>query len=95
MLDESEELALDVALGVGAALALGAAQAQGEGLELEPELEVAAGHHPVEGKWNRKRSHLPSSTDSRFHHRKSLCMALDRSHPHHVSLWHNGWRCGP
>lgn len=65
-MDAHEALDLDAALGADAELALGADAelAPDEGVALVLVLVLAPVTLHLLGNWNRKRSHLPSSTDS-------------------------------
>jgi hypothetical protein len=93
-LDEHAELGAGEEPGVGEELGPGVGAELGVGVGLVLALALVV-HLRLVGKWNHTRSHPPSSTDSRFRHHKSLCMALSHARPRRVSLWHIGWRCGP
>lgn len=71
-------------MGVGAALAPDEAldAAVDAALDVALVLVMLAAVLPqLMGSSSHRRSRLPSSTDSKFHRRRSPCMALNRAHP--------------
>ena len=94
-LDESAELGVGEGLGVGAGLGQGVGPGVGVGVGLALVGPLVGRLLQMLRNWNRKRSHPPSSTGSKFRRHKSPCMALSRARPRRVSLLHIGWWCGP